>query len=101
MTTQLGDIAIMTAADHATPTFTCPDLMAAMIVALDIDVDDLGRPWHRGSVQYAVARCAACTASVACRQWLGGGPGGRAGHADFCPNADLFDWFKGQSTPAD
>ena len=91
----------MTAADHATPTFACPDLMAAMIVALDIDVDCLGHPWHRGSMQYAVARCTACTSRATCQQWLSGGRGGPDRHRDFCPNADLFDWFKGQSTPAD
>jgi hypothetical protein len=75
--------------------------MAAMIVALDIDVDCLSRPWNRGSVQYAVARCTSCASSAACRQWLGGAYDGFAGYGDFCPNADLLDWFKGQSAPVD
>ena len=90
-----------TAADDPIPTIACPDLMAAMIVALDIDVDCLSRPWNRGSVQYAVARCASCASRAACRQWLSGTRDGLAGYEDFCPNADLFDWFKGQSATAD
>jgi uncharacterized protein DUF6455 len=96
-----GDIAMMNAAKGRTPTLACPDLMAAMILALDIDVECLSRPWNRETVQFAVARCASCASRVACRQWLGGAHDGSAGYGDFCPNADLFDWFKCQSAYLD
>ena len=91
----------MTAAEDATPTFACPDLMAAMIVALDIDMKRLSHPWNRVLVQHAVARCATCASRGACRQWLGGAHDHSAGSQDFCPNAGLFDRFKGPSVPAD
>jgi uncharacterized protein DUF6455 len=99
--TRIGDIAMMTATNDSTSTLACPDLMAAMILALDIDLECLSRPWNRETVRFAVARCSSCAARVACRQWLGGAHDGFAGHGDFCPNADLFDWFKGQSAAAD
>ena len=92
---------MMTAANDSTPTLACPDLMATMILALDIDVGCLSRPWNLETMRFAVARCASCASRVACRQWLGGAQDGSAGYEDFCPNADLFDWFKGQSAPVD
>ena len=91
----------MTAADDPTPKFACPDLMAAMMVALDIDPNRLASPWNWALVQHATVRCDACAAKGECRRWLGGANDRPAALHDFCPNAGLFDWFRTPSALAD
>ena len=96
-----GEITIMTAGKDPKSTVACPDLMGAMLAALDVDTTRLARPWNWPAVQQAIARCTACAARVACRQWLGGAADGPGGYRDFCPNAGLFERFKGPAAIAD
>ena len=86
----------MTAAD-AEPAFECPELLGAMVVALDVDLDALAGPWGGVMVRQLARRCVACSATAECRRWLGGACRETAGYRSFCPNAGLLERLGGLS----
>jgi hypothetical protein len=73
------------------PAFDCPELLGAMMVALEIDLGALAEPWSGVMVRHLARRCLACPATGDCRRWLGGACHGSLGYRAFCPNAGLLE----------
>ena len=72
-----------------------PKEMTAMMLTLSVDIEKMASDW--GAVQLAQAsrRCHDCRAKFTCRTWLGDPHRDPRAFREFCPNAGLFERYRG------
>jgi hypothetical protein len=72
-----------------------PKEMAAMMLTLAVDPEKMASDWGCVQLQQAVKRCRDCRTLMTCRFWLGDPHRDPRSFRDFCPNAGLFERFRG------
>jgi hypothetical protein len=72
-----------------------PKEMAAMMLTLGVDPEKMATEWGRVQLQHAIRRCAGCRALMTCRFWLRSVHREPRAFRDFCPNAGMFERFRG------
>jgi hypothetical protein len=72
-----------------------PKEMAAMMLTLGVDPDRMATEWGRVQLQHAIKRCEGCRALMTCRYWLRDAHRDPRAFRDFCPNAGMFERFRG------
>jgi len=72
-----------------------PKEMAAMMLTLAVDPDKMMTDWGRVQLQHSVQRCYDCKSLYTCRFWLCDSHRDPRAFRDFCPNAGLFERFRG------
>ena len=72
-----------------------PKEMAAMMLTLSVDPEKMATDWGSVQLAQAVRRCEDCRALYTCRCWLGDVHRNPRAFRDFCPNAGLFERFRG------
>jgi hypothetical protein len=81
--------------DKALPIEAPPKEMAAMMLTIAVEPDKMATDWGRVQLQHAVRRCRNCSALMTCRYWLGDPHRDPRAFRDFCPNAGMFERFRG------
>ena len=69
--------------------------MAAMMLTVAVEPDKMATPWGRTQLQHAVQRCENCNALFTCRIWLTDAHRDPRAFREFCPNAGMFERFRG------
>lgn len=72
-----------------------PKEMATMMLTLAVDPEKMATNWGSVQLQQAVRRCQECKTLMTCRFWLGDPHRDPRAFRDFCPNAGLFERFRG------
>ena len=72
-----------------------PKEMTTMMLTLAVDPDKMATDWGRVQLQQAVRRCQNCKALMTCRYWLRDVHRDPRAFRDFCPNAGVFERFRG------
>ena len=72
-----------------------PKEMTAMMLTVAVDPEKMATDWGSVQFQHAVRRCEDCRALMTCRHWLGDAHRSPRAFRDFCPNAGLFERFRG------
>jgi hypothetical protein len=72
-----------------------PKEMATMMLTLSVDPEKMATDWGRVQLQHAVRRCQGCRALYTCRYWMRDVHRDPRAFRDFCPNAGLFERFRG------
>ena len=69
--------------------------MLAMMLTLGVDPEKMATAWGRVQLQHAIRRCEGCRAMMPCRFWLRDVHRDPRSFRDFCPNAGMFERFRG------
>jgi hypothetical protein len=72
-----------------------PKEMTAMMLTLDVDPEKMATEWGSVQLQHAIRRCESCRALMTCRFWLRDVHRDPRSFRDFCPNAGMFERFRG------
>ena len=72
-----------------------PKEMAVMMLTLAVDLEKMATDWGSIQLRQAMRRCHDCRAVFTCRYWLGDVHRDPRAFRDFCPNAGVFERFRG------
>lgn len=72
-----------------------PREMTAMMLTVAVDPEKMATEWGRVQLQHAIRRCESCRALMTCRFWLRDPHRVPRAFREFCPNAGMFERFRG------
>ncbi|WP_395021860.1 DUF6455 family protein [Dongia sp.] len=72
-----------------------PKEMTAMMLTLAVDPEKMATDWGRVQLQHAIKRCQDCKTLMTCRYWLTDVHRDPRAFRSFCPNAGMFERFRG------
>ncbi|HVO02704.1 MAG TPA: DUF6455 family protein [Candidatus Cybelea sp.] len=81
--------------ENKLPDLAPPKEMTAMMLTLSVELDKMSTEWGNVQLRHATRRCRDCTSVYTCRFWLGDVHRDPRAFRNFCPNAGLFERFRG------
>jgi hypothetical protein len=72
-----------------------PKEMTAMMLTLSVDIEKMATEWGVVQLAQASRRCHECRTLFTCRYWLGDPHRNPRAFRSFCPNAGLFERYRG------